>query len=277
VNCLGCGQPLDPALAPAVTHPNCLVFDEPHGGDPFSVLLKDQLIEIILAQEKRHPRGHQVAIGPSEIGDLCDRRIGYRIAGIEACNTDFDPWAAIVGTAVHTWLEAAVTTWCAETATQDWSTETALHLNEFIEGHADLYWHPHQTVVDWKTAGPDIFKKVVKTGPSVGYMIQTHIYGYLFERAGIPVKKVALAFLPRAGWLKDMFVWSADYDRGVATQALNRVYEIAHQLVSKDILNQSHRWEQIDAVPSNSCGFCPFYDPGRDPERGADATGCPGR
>jgi hypothetical protein len=278
MNCVGCNQPMDPALFPATTHPNCLVFEElDEVGDPFSNMIKAKVTEIIRWQESQHPRGHQVSIGPSEIGDTCDRRIGYRIAGVPGVNTEFDPWAAIVGTAVHTWLDSAVQAYMEHTGNEEWSTETALVLDDFIEGHSDLYNYEHQLVIDWKTAGPDVMRKVAKNGPSPGYMIQTHIYGYMFESHGIPVKKVALVFLPRAGRLAGIYVWSADYDRSVAENALARLSGIAQKVIALNVLTESHRWEQIDAEPSNLCGFCPWYDPHRDLERGADATGCPGR
>ena len=277
LRCVACGLEMDPVLAPATTHPTCLVFGDLDEEDPFSVLLKQKLIQMILWADKQNPRSKQVAIGPSEIGDQCDRRIGYRIAQIPQCNTDFDPWAAVVGTALHSWLDQAVQMWMAEHQDPAWSTETTLSISEFVEGHSDLYSHEYHAVIDWKGAGPDVMKKIRRDGPPVGYKIQTHIYGYGFEQKGWPVKKVALAFLPRAGWLKDMFVWSADYDRSVAEAALNRLYGIARRLMELDVLKQSHRWEQVEATPSNSCGFCPWYDPGRDAERGADETGCPGR
>jgi len=275
-NCVACNLPMDPVLFPAVTHPTCLAFEEPGDEDPFSQLLKQKLTDIILWYDKQNPRSKQLALGPSEIGDPCDRRIGYRLAGVPGCNTDFDPWAAIVGTALHGWLDQAVQAWMGGQSQPVWLTETTL-VNDFIEGHADLYSKEFAAVIDWKSAGPDVFKRVKRDGPSPGYRIQTQIYGALFEQAGYPVRKVSLVFLPRAGWLKDMYVWSANYDREIANNAMARVFRIAQQMLDLDILNQSHMWEQLDPVFSNSCGFCPFYDPGRDPERGADSTGCPGR
>lgn len=268
---------MDPILAPAVTHPTCLMFTEIENQDPFSQLLKQKLIDMILWADKQNPRSKQVAIGPSEIGDQCDRRIGYRLAGITACNTDFDPWAAIVGTALHSWLDSAVQMWMTEHQDWSWSTETTLSMNEFVEGHSDLYSHEHQAVIDWKGAGPDVMKKVRVDGPSAGYKIQTHIYGYGFEQMGWPVKKVALAFLPRAGWLKDMYVWSADYSRELAEGALARLYSIARTVVELDTIKNPQRWEDVAFAPSNACGFCPWYDAGRPVDRGADNTGCPGR
>ena len=178
---------------------------------------------------------------------------------------------------MHGWLDRAVNAWMKENGAEKFLTETELSFNEFVEGHSDLYSKDDAAVIDWKSAGPDVMKKVKKEGPSAGYQIQTHIYGLMFEQRGYPVRKVSLVFLPRAGRLWDMYVWSADYDRNVAISAMDRMYRIAQQIVSMDILNQSHLWEQVDPVFSNSCGFCPMYDPGRDPERGADDTGCPGR
>lgn len=278
MNCVGCGEVMDPVLAPATTHPNCLVYEAPNAEDPFTSLLKQQLTEIILWYDKQNPRAQQVAIGPSEIGDQCDRRIAYRLAGMPACNTDFDPWAAIVGTALHSWLEKAVSAWKDGHYDEHWYTETSL-TDEFVEGHSDLYNSQFQAVIDWKGAGPDVMRKLRTHGPSEGYRIQTHIYGYLFERKGWSVKKVSLVFLPRAGRLRDMYVWAEDYDRSVAEAALARMFGIAQVVMELDLLNESnsHRWEQVPYLPSNSCGFCPWYDPLRDAERGADATGCPGR
>jgi hypothetical protein len=278
MNCTICKTIMDPALAPATTHPTCgPVWGEPGDEDPFNALLKRNLIEIIQWAEKQNPRGHQVLIGPSEIGDLCDRRIGYRIAQIPACNEDFDPWAAVMGTAVHSWLQEAVNGWMAASGTSDWVAETTLAVNEFVEGHCDLYWAPYKTVIDWKTQGPTIFKNTQANGPSLGYIIQAHVYGYGFEQAGVPVERVALAFLSRAGWLKNMYVWSAPYDRSLAEMAMSRLYGIAQQIMSANILTESQRWDDITATPSNTCGFCPWYNPGKEPDQGADHNGCPGR
>jgi hypothetical protein len=271
-NCVICNTPLDPANYPAVSHPTCIMFAEPGTENPFTVMLKSELIDLVLKHEKRNPRNHQRFIGPSEIGDPCDRRIGYRIAGITGVN-DPDPWPSIVGTAVHTWLQQAVDFADAP----GWIAERTLHIDQFIEGHSDLYSEPLQTVIDWKTMGPRVLKKTKEEGPAPGYVIQAHIYGYGYEQAGFTVRRVALACLSRAGWLKDMYLWVADYDRSIAEGALNRLYQLAKQLLDLDILNESHRWEQMPAVPSNECGWCPYYDPGRDLDRGADETGCPGR
>lgn len=279
MNCTICQQPLDPVLENATTHPTCFPFAELEGEDPFTNTIKTQLIEMVLWAEKRNPRASQVPIGPSEIGDRCDRRLGYRIAEVPAVNTEFDPWAAIMGTAIHSWMEVAITDWTRANRDGNWVTETTLVIDDFVRGHADLYSYEHEAVIDYKTVGPDVMRKVRKNGPTEAHQIQTHVYGYGFTRLGddYPVKKVCLVFLPRAGWLKDMYVWCTDYNQDIALGALYRLYQIATQVTELDTSTYSHRWEQIPATPSNDCGWCPWYDPGRDPERGADTTGCPGR
>ena len=253
------------------------MFTEPDDADPFAAMLKHEIINIITWQEKRNPRATQTEVGPSEIGDPCARRLGYRIAGIEPRNVDYDPWPSIIGTAMHTWLDDAVRSWEEENQVGAWLTETPVTMGEFVKGRSDLYNYTTQCVIDHKSAGPDVMKKIKKEGPPPGYVVQLHCYGYGYEALGMPVKKVALMFYPRAGWLRDMYVWTADYDRSIAETALNRLYRIANTVVTLEVLKESHRWELVEATPTDSCGFCPWYDPGRDPGKGADATGCPGR
>ena len=277
--CVICGNELHPLLdASFITHPTCPMFTEPDDADPFAAMLKGKLTEMILWKERTNPRALQTEVGPSEIGDPCDRRLGYKLAGIPPRNVDYDPWPSVMGTAMHTWLDDAVSAWEAENGDQaEWVTETPVAVGEFVKGRSDLYNRPLGCVIDHKSAGPDVMKKIKKEGPPPGYVVQIQCYGYGYEQLGWPVKKVALVFYPRAGWLRDMYVWTADYDRSIAEAALNRLYGIAHRVVSMDILKQSHRWEDVPATPSNSCGFCPWYDPGRDVDRVADDTGCAGR
>jgi len=266
---------MDPVLAPYITHPTCPMFAEPGGEDPFTAMLKHRLIEMIIWHEHRNPRALQTEVGPSEIGDPCDRRLGYKLAGIVPSNVEFDPWPSIVGTAMHTWLDDAVTAWEAENRKGEWVTETPVAVGEFVKGRSDLYNRRLGCVIDHKSAGPDVMKKILKEGPPPGYVVQIHCYGYGYEQQGLPVKKVALAFYPRAGWLRDMYVWAADYDRSIAENALNRLYGIARRVLSLDVLNKGHLWKEVEATPTNSCGFCPYYRPSMDGD--ANETGCPGK
>jgi hypothetical protein len=275
--CLVCQEPLHDFLKEN-THPSCILFDT-DDEDPLARKLKKQITEVIKWKEFNNPRSQQKRIGPSEIGDLCDRRIGYRVAEVPEVNAGFDPWAAIMGTAIHSWLDQAFSDWVGANGTGTWLTETPVSLDGYIKGRSDLFNITDACVIDHKGAGPSVMQKVQKDGPSAGYVVQVQLYGYGYEQLGYEVKKVALAFYPRAGRLKDMYVWTADYDRDVALAALDRVSRIAQEVMNLDILKEGHghRWEQIEATPSDYCGFCPWYQTGRDPEVGANEYGCPGR
>lgn len=274
LTCPICQGDLDPAAGQ--THPTCTPWSD-EGDDLDAVILKHQLMEMILWAENQNPRNHQAQIGPSEIGSVCNRQIGYRIAAVQACNTGSDPWPAIVGTGMHSWLEDAVTAWNRAHNTQDWLTEMPLSIDGLIRGKGDLFNVPKGMVIDHKGAGVEVMRQVRKEGPKPQHKVQVQLYGLGYAARGFTVKKVAIVYYPRAGWLRDCYVWVDDFSPEVAYAALDRLGDISRQLLSLDVPNNPHRWEQVEATPSNACGLCDWYDPGRHPERGADNTGCPGK
>jgi hypothetical protein len=247
------------------------------GANLFDLQLKQTLLEIIIHATKEDPRSKQKQIGPSEMGDACDRRIAYRMSGIPEINVGFDPWPSTVGTAIHAWLKDAIDLW-SDTISSDvhWITEQEIQFPEFGGlGHGDLY-RDDGTVIDWKTASKDVMRKVTKDGPPEKYITQIQLYGYGFRLMGRPVKRVALAFLPRAGWAKDMYVWSMEYDESIARAAIDRLFSVAYAAMQLDVLNNPHRWQQMDAFPTDECGMCPWFNPIRTAEQGASNLGCPG-
>jgi hypothetical protein len=266
---------MDPALAPEVTHAGCSAtsfFDEEGWPDPFNDQLKQQVIQLVLGAENNSERSLQREIGPSEIGEVCDRRLAYRLAEMPKINVAFDPWPAVVGTAVHAWMEQAVQRWVKVTG-DPWLTEETLSIDSFVTGHSDAYWNG--TVIDWKTGGPDVMKKVRGGNIPERYQIQAHIYGLGYENLGHAVERVALVFLPRSGWLRDLVVWSAPYSRELAEAALARPYQIGQVILDLDTLTYPHRWEQIPATPGDGCGHCPWFNSIRTKEEGASDKGCP--
>lgn len=246
------------------------------GPDPDAELLKQEITEVIRWADSNSSRSLQTDLGPSELSSDCDRFLGYRMAGITPTNLDSDPWAAIVGTAIHGWLEAAFQAWCAR-GDCHWLTETTLYINPVVRGHGDLFHTRRGWVIDHKSAGKDRMGEVRKNGPPAKYVRQIQLYGYGYEQRGYTVNKVALVFYPRAGRLKDMITWVADYDRQVALEMLERVPRLAETLFKLDVLNNPHRWEQVPASPGHDCGYCPFYAYNREPEEGASDKGCPGK
>jgi hypothetical protein len=272
--CPICRERLDPAAG--TTHPNCATWAAPDE-DTDVVLLKHQLMEMILWAERESPRTKQKEIGPSEIGAICDRRIGYRVAEVPACNIEADPWPAVVGTGLHMWLDKAINAWGVAHNSQRWRTETSLPISDFVTGTGDLFDTETGTVIDHKGAGNEVMRQVRNDGPKPEHRVQVHLYGLGYQRLGHVVNKVAVVYYPRAGWLRDCYVWVDDFKPDVAYAALNRLGDIAQDIVKHDVFANPHRWNLVPATSSNACGLCDWYNPGRDPNQGADNKGCPGK
>lgn len=288
----GCGEALDPILWAHGLHVGCVrsapippqppigqattpSFSAPAG--PRIHPIKQELIEVIRWASASAPRSLQRAVGPSEIGVDCMRRLAYRYGGAQPVNTASDPWFSIVGTSVHDWLDTAINRWCATAqpegskywATPRYITEkrvTATSDQHGVSGSCDLYDVERATVIDHKVVGHTALKKYTDQGPSSQYRTQVHLYGKGYRQAGYPVEEVAIAFYPRSGYLTDLHVWAEPYNETVADQALARAATIQQ-------LTKVLPVGQIPAHPDQAaCTWCPFYRPGGP----ADATGCPG-
>lgn len=229
--------------------------------------VKARIKEVIRWADSQSERTLQVGLGPSELGAECERYLAYRIAGVPGTNKYMDPWKAIVGTAIHSWLEDAVNKYQAHHRIHEFVTEAVVPIDDMITGHSDLFWR--NCVWDYKSKGKDKLKQFRKDGPTDKEIDQIQLYGLGQERAGRKVDYVGIIALPRDGWLEDIAVWADRYDRRYASSILKRPYRIAGELLSQ---GEAIDWESIPAHPSRLCGFCPFYRAG---ER-ADAGGCPG-
>lgn len=278
--CLICKEKLDPWMAEKgyAFHVTCGLTDSAHE-DPAAIALKTTVQKIIRAADKNSPRSQQKRIGPSEVGDPCDRKIGYRLLETEEINLVRDPWPAIVGTAIHQWLEKAVNSssmnlagFAPKLGGFHWETEMRVAANALISGSTDVYDHNNYRVIDWKTAGTDKMRQVRTQGPPRQPIIQANIYGLGHEEAGRQVKDVALVYLPRAGLLSGIYVWRDLYRREIAEEALARVEGIGRKLLAGGPV------EQLPAAPSDACGYCPWFI-SQDSAMGVAATpdGCPGR
>jgi hypothetical protein len=217
----------------------------------------DTLKTVVRDHEASRPRSMQTAIGPSEVGTPCDRRLAYKILAIDPVNTDSDPWAAIVGTSVHAWLDAAFAAENNRLGRQRWHTSITVDLPTYLSGTIDLYDAETVTVIDHKVVGATAYKRYKKDGPSRQYVIQGHVYACGLRLAGYHVEDVGIAFWSRSGALKDSFYWSEPYDENVVEEALTRL----------DALRTTTSLLGVGALPligttEAFCAWCPFYLPG---------------
>jgi hypothetical protein len=242
-------------------------------GDSYATQLREDIIDIVLWANGRSERSQQVELGASEVGTPCLRRLGYRMANVREVNVDNDPWPAIVGTAVHSWLETAVNRYEQVHRVGRWETEMKVMAGP-IPGHTDAYDKEFFAVIDYKNPGTTAMTEIRKGHIDPQYIEQIQMYGYGHRQAGRRVDKVALVFFPRAGYLQGTYVWSAPYDETVALAALDRVKRVAAGHHYYKVAENPANWEKIPAAPSKSCTWCPWYKP--DALSASDA-GCPSK
>jgi hypothetical protein len=230
--------------APAAPKPAVVPLD--------SSAAEEWVADLILDHEMNRPRSRQAAIGPSGIGDKCDRKIAMTLAGVEAVHFS-DPLKAWVGTGVHHMLEEAV-------RLKD--RETGRFLVEHpvtyrgISGNVDLFDRVRGRVIDWKSKELSKIKRLRKSGKmDDGYRVQQMTYGAGLVAAGENVRSVALAYIPTNGDLRDVYVQEEIFLPEVADAAIDRIDSLREQL------EEGKDAETFLPTTSALCGWCPFYNP----------------
>lgn len=233
-------------------------FAPPDGGP--HPLLAD-LTGIIHTAARFAPRSQQVYIGPSEIGQPCQRRLALKLIGAEDRNPQQDRWAATIGTAVHSWLEEAFTKDNMRRAEAGlphrWVTEHRVTIRDGLSGTTDLYDLETETVVDWKVVGNSSLKKYIKD-PGQQYKVQGQAYGLGWHNRGRPVKRVAIVFLPRTGWLADSHIWIDEFRPQVALDALTRIDQLIEGMNIAEHLGALEDFLELLPRDASSCAFCPY-------------------
>ncbi|MFC4061489.1 hypothetical protein ACFOWE_24580 [Planomonospora corallina] len=213
------------------------------------------------------PRSLQRELGPSEIGCPCDRRLGYRLAGVDPVNPHL-PWLAYLGTALHGRLAADLDGRTLPDGAR-LLAEQPLDVGEVggrtVTGTSDLY--VAGVVVDWKLVGTTSLRRYRAHGPGHQYRVQLHTYGRGYRRRGLPVTHVAIAFLPRTRELVHRHWWHEPYDERIAVEALRRVEAIAAAVAAAG----PHVLPLLRTAEAH-CLYCPWFRPGS-----TDLTrACPG-
>lgn len=229
--------------------------------------LKRTLTQIITTHDNDRPRSLQKTIGPSGVGEPCTRKLAYMLNQAPgAGGSGGDPLPAIVGTAAHTWMAEALLADNIRNGVSRWIVEQTIPIRPPLvpKGSFDAYYIPTRTVLDWKFPGATKFKEYTRSGPGDVYRTQAHVYGYGCEERGLPVEEVAIAFLPRAGQLRGMHVWSEPYDRTVAVEALDRVERVHRISLELDVTNHPGGFREFPKTPGAPCRWCDWFTPGED-------------
>lgn len=249
------------------------------GSDEYSTVLAERIGEFILDADRNAGRSQQKAIGPSEVGEPCERQLSYKMLDWPETNTGRDPIAAIIGTGFHLWMaekfEAKQTVMADGQPRYRIEERVTVRSSPIpmaeLAGSSDLYDRLAQLNYDWKLVGKSSHDKYRRQGPGEKYRIQAHLYGLGQENAGHPPARVAVVFVGRHHELM-VHVWSEPYDRTVADAALARLDRIRAQLMALDPESNPARWAEIPTPEKPNCRFCPWLKPGSTDL----SQGCPG-
>ena len=254
-----------------------------NGNSPWAQRYCQELKEVVIRYADRLPRNVQRHLGPSELGHHCDRQLVGKMAGVSfgrgAGNMLHDPWASIVGTAIHAFLEQAFTweagnngRWVAETKVCPDPNAAQPH-----PGTADLYDIESRTLVDHKCQSEAIRTRLRKDGPPFHYYVQMLLYSVGYMLLGHDVERVVLASWPRTkSTLSDMFCWEKEVtaeDLEVVLEVLRKT-EIREQLAALVASGEVSFWDIPPAPSDDDCQFCPFNNPAA--LKDGDPKGCPG-
>lgn len=303
--CHTCGKPMDPTLAALgmMSHPSCdpvpqeieltsppvemvplptITPVNPKGGTcplpEVAKAIKDELTAVLCWAEASRERSLQVELGPSELGTECDRQLAYRIMGLTGPNLDrADPWAGFVGSAIHQRTEDSIRRYeAAHPLAPKWNIEEKVRIVPgLIEGHADL--NRGDVLVDEKSAGKTVMAEVLKNGPPLKHEVQLNLYIYGLRIIGRDIRTGALVYVPREGYLRDMFVHAAPYKETLALEYIARPYRLRDEMIRLGVQQNPLRWEQIPAKPSYmGCQYCPMWERYAGPGVGATDKSCPG-
>ena len=221
--------------------------------------IRERLTGLIQQRSDASPRSLQKALGPSDIAHPCTRKMAYKLLDIQGTNPPFDSLPTIVGTAVHAWLDSAVSHANNTLGRQRYLAETRVNPSDWLSGSCDLFDQEEGIVTDWKVLGNSSMKKY-KRQMNPAYRTQTALYGLGFERAGHTVKYISVMMIPRAGLLTGAHLWLEPYDRAVAQEALDR-YERTLCLLSDLRIEENPQHLQLLEKAGDSCLFCPFWSP----------------
>lgn len=253
------------------------------GSDEVGAALAERVGGLIVDAATNAPRSLQKRIGPSEVGDPCERKLTYKLLDWpEVPGRDHDPIASVLGTGFHAWMEEAFTARQAllPDGRPRYKVEERVTVREgytddaTLAGSSDLYDRATGTVFDWKLVGVSSLDNYRRKGPGPQYRTQAHLYGLGQENAGEQPQRVAIVFVGRYHELR-VHVWTEPYNRQVALDGLARLDRIRERTTtaSAGLANYDHNWwSQIPTSEQAKCRFCPWLTPGS-----ADlAVGCPG-
>ena len=202
----------------------------------------EEILQATILRET--PRGHQKAIGPSEIMG-CQRKVWLQLHEAPKVNQDRIKLKSWLGTAIHHYLEYQLSS--DDPFDERWMLEVEVE-HQGLMGHVDVYDKKNLEVIDWKSTE----KKNLGRFPSSQQRTQVQLYGWLLTNNGYPVENVSLVCIPRDGTEFDIKVHTEPYSEAIALEGLAWLSKIV-DMVDAPAPDKPAR---IFCAP-----YCEFYDP----------------
>jgi hypothetical protein len=206
----------------------------------------------------KHPRSQQKMIGPSEIGDPCNRALICKLAQLPEPARG-PAWKPQVGTACHAQMEEwfedeeVVMAPRGDRYLVEQEVFCGMIGPEKLTGHTDLVDKWLGGVIDHKFVGKTRLLMYRTKGPGQLYRVQAHTYGKGWELEGYRVRFVMICFLPRDGELSDAFHWWEPYDPAVADWAIARCNQLDQMWRA---LGVQKALELFPLCQDNYCDWC---------------------
>lgn len=225
---------------------------------------------IIRELTKPSERDKQRRVGPSELGDLCERCLAEKLLGVHQEEKSY-PLAPMIGTAFHLYLENTI-------GLEGYLKETKVTVGEIegygaIRGTADGFDTATGHVVDYKVLSkkkikafssatffdeghnPEFYSDSLTEGQLKKYYYQMQLYGLGMENAGYEVNHTSLILFPRDCTVESVMSASHElcfkYNREAALNVLERANQIFKWATDN--------WDNLEELGSHpGCYYCAF-------------------
>lgn len=225
---------------------------------------------IIRELTKPSERDKQRRVGPSELGDLCERCLAEKLLGVHQEEKNY-PLAPMIGTAFHLYLENTI-------GLEGYLKETRVPVGTIkgygsIRGTADGFDTATGHVVDYKVLSkkkikafssatffdedrnPEFYSDSLTEAQLKKYYYQMQLYGLGMENAGYEVNHTSLILFPRDCTVESVMSASHElcfkYNREAALNVLERANQIF-----KWATDNRDNLEELNSHPG--CYYCAF-------------------
>lgn len=219
---------------------------------------------------KPSERDKQRKVGPSELGDLCERCLAEKLLGVHKEEKNY-PLAPMIGTAFHLYLENTI-------GLEGYLKETKVTVGTIegygsISGTADGFDTTTGHVIDYKVLSkkkikafasatfldesynPEFYSDSMTEGQLKKYYYQMQLYGLGMENTGYEVNHTSLILFPRDCTIESVTMASHElcfkYNRDAALSVMER----ANQIFKWATENRDNIGE-LDSHPG--CYYCAF-------------------